>query len=69
MNYDDSTIIDSNGTKYAVGWNQGWFDIQHVDIYEDEDGEKVITPVNPKSPVVSFTPSGAEKLMKEIRDK
>jgi len=70
MNYEEATIIDSNGTKYAVGWDKGWFDIEEVEIYENDDGERVIERVRPAEiPITSFTPKGAEKLINAIKNK
>lgn len=64
---DGKRVIDTNGTKYLVGWDDhGWFNIQHVELYHDEEtGEPHAEPVG-KYPTMSFTPAGIDDLLAEI---
>ena len=69
----DVKIIDSNGTKYLVGWDDaGWFSIMHCEIwaYADSDMEHEQYEYGVDSvgeyPITSFTPEGAEELKEMI---
>ena len=35
---DNEELINNNGTLYIIGWNQGYFDITHVEEDPEEDG-------------------------------
>ena len=67
---EDPSVLDSNGTKYIVGWDDhGWFNIQHVELFPDEredaEYEYIAEPVGEFS-ITSFTPPGAKTLMSAI---
>lgn len=81
MKFDTSRIIDSNGDKYRVGWDEhGWFSIEEVTLYpyrpefDDGDSTAVETDAGLMAVVVdsdyptSFSPAGAEELIAEIEE-
>lgn len=78
MNFETSDIINSNGQRYRVGWDEhGWFSIQMVDenpFFESEpDSGPRWIPVEDENgspyPPVSFTPDGAEQLKQLIEER
>lgn len=57
MQFEESKIIDSNGSKFKVGLDaHGWFTIDRGRVYE-QGGETMFE--SDDSPLVSFTPDGA----------
>lgn len=82
MDFDTQRIIDSNGTKYRVGWNEhGWFTIQHIEMYPADEainakgaetieyeGEEYCFDTVGEYPLTSFTPEGAEELVAAIEE-
>lgn len=74
MEFENSRIIDSNGTKYRVGWDQfGWFSIQTVAPHPEPDAEEEWVPQTDQDgdtcPVVSFPPDKADDVIAAIKDK
>lgn len=58
-------IIDSNGTRYAVGWTDGgWFNIAHVEITHAHD-EWFVETLG-EYPVVGFTRDNIDELLDAI---
>lgn len=53
MNYESSSIIDSNGQKYRVGWDEhGWFSIESGELWTmDEMQRSGISPEEYGEPV------------------
>lgn len=71
MDWDESEIIDSNGQKYRVGWDEfGWFSIQRVEPHLTEDRYVPETDEDGmKFPLTSFTPDGAETVRELIEER
>lgn len=60
MKFENSEIIDSNGTKYRVGWDvHGWFSIESGEMFEGEFYAD-------DQPVVSFPPNKVSKVKELI---
>lgn len=81
MKFETERIIDSNGTKYRVGWDEhGWFSIQHIQLHEitegtredaetvEFEGEEFLFQTIGEYPTTSFTPSGTDELIAAIKD-
>ena len=65
MEYESSRIIDSNGQKYRVGWDEhGWFSIEAV--FKDPESGEWYSEGGKAPP--SFSPNGAEELMEAIEE-
>lgn len=63
MEYDTSEIIDSNGTKFRVGWDEfGWFSIERGEMHEGE-----FYPDD--SPITSFPPHKTDELIEIIEQR
>jgi predicted metal-dependent enzyme (double-stranded beta helix superfamily) len=83
MQFDTHRIIDSNGQKYRVGWDEhGWFSIQMITLHplhdgaeEQHDGDdnvieydgETCVVVDGDAPVHSFSPAGTDQLIEAIR--
>ena len=78
MEYESSRIIDSNGDKYRIGWDEhGWFSIEEVELYphspefgdestiETDDG--LMDVVVQSDYPLSFSPNKAEELVEAIK--
>lgn len=55
IDVENGAIIDSNGTKYLVRWDRGWFDIMRVEKWGEEW-------YHVSDEIVSFTPEGCDEL-------
>lgn len=62
---DEITVIDSNGSKYAVGWDDdGWFNIYNVTI-EEAGGEFYVEGVG-EYPITGFNRRNIDALLSAI---
>lgn len=67
MKFTSSRIIDSNGTKYRIGWDiHGWFTIDRGVIWGEDGEDPEFRSDN--SEFVSFPPDSADELIAEIEE-
>lgn len=67
MKFSTSRIIDSNGTKFRVGWDEyGWFTIDRGELWGEEGEEPEF--YSDDSDLVSFDPAGAEELIAAVEE-
>lgn len=64
MEWERSKIVNTNGQKYRIGWDEhGYFSIQSGEL----DGEGEFVPYEDQH-LVSFSPTGATHLMHLLED-
>lgn len=77
LTFTDARILDSNGTKYVVGWDEyGWYSMTRVDLFGADDvdtepnavynGNEVVVS-KADGEIISFTPGGADELVDNIQ--
>lgn len=83
VNFEDPEIIDSNGQKYRIGWDEhGYFTIQMVTLYPvpeegatdaadtiEYEGETWTVEVVGEYPNTSFPRSAARQVIEKIESR